>query len=148
MRGNPYDPPSPDTAMEAAPACDQSDLRRIAKLQRVVVGCIWMYVLLLGTGLLTHWGFVRKAWMSGWGGVATVMIGAIAVVPVFLLIRQLNGGWRWIVLCPMTIVPPLGLLVLLTANNVATRTLREHGVEVGWFGAGPTDPSKLGDEDA
>jgi hypothetical protein len=132
---NPYTPPQATTASEYASDFTRRELKRIAALHRLVVACIWAYVVILASGLLLDFRIVNEAWASGWVGVAAVVIGLVAVVPVFLLVKQLRGGWRWILLCPVAPVPLVGFFALLSVNRVVNRALREGGVKVGWFGA-------------
>ena len=57
-----------------------------------------------------------------------------------LLAIQLYGIVGGILMGVLTLVPCLGLLLLLLINEKATRVLRQNGIRVGLLGA---DPSQL-----
>jgi hypothetical protein len=65
------------------------------------------------------------------GGAAS-LAGAIFV---FLLATKLYGTGGGIALGILTLVPLLGLIILLIINGKATGILKKHGILVGFLGA-------------
>ena len=66
---------------------------------------------------------------------AGAKIAAIDAVFVFMLAMAVYNNAAGIVLGVLTLVPILGLIVLLIINGKATSILRQHGIKVGLMGA-------------
>ncbi len=111
------------------------ELRRIARYQRwlvaVVLGqlVLWMgYLVLsiLGSRLEDDLRFPL---------VLTFILGGVGAVFVFLTSWELRGAFVAVVFAMATVVPCMGLLVIVLASGYATAELRKNGVRVGLFGA-------------
>ena len=61
--------------------------------------------------------------------------GLVAMVFAFLLSLKVYSTVKGILLALLTLVPLLGLFVLLAVNGRATFILRQNGHKVGWLGA-------------
>ena len=62
-------------------------------------------------------------------------VSVTAAVFVFMLALALYNTGAGVVLGILTLVPLVGLIVLLIINGKATNTLRHHGIHVGLMGA-------------
>lgn len=107
----------------------QDDLRQIATRQKGVLICILIYLLtvlatiVVGESLLVPARIVFIA----------VAIGATAFA--LLLAVKLYSTATGIVLGLLTLIPLIGLIVLLVINGKATGILKENGISVGLLGA-------------
>jgi hypothetical protein len=74
------------------------------------------------------------------GVVALCILGTMvtAAVFIFMLSLSLYSVGTGIVMGLLTMIPLLGLLVLLIINGRATKILRDNGVRVGLLGANPS----------
>src|SRR5262249_41671399 len=142
----PFPPPQP--LSYARPVNLRGDLRTIAVRQKAIMYCILGY-LLVGIANV----FVRAsasppsspsslpsvpavpALLSGI--LALLMVGATitAAVFVFMLAIALYDTGIGILLGILTLVPLVGLIVLLIINSKATNALRQYGIKVGLMGA-------------
>ncbi len=115
-------------------------LRRVARDQRVAVCSAALFLVCLFAGFLA-------AALGGWlGEPASRALGiaaenglALAIIGGFVGVVLLTGslGYRTVdrvVLILLSLVPFLGVLVLLWTNERATRRLRAAGVPVGMLG--------------
>jgi hypothetical protein len=64
-------------------------------------------------------------------------VSVTAAVFVFMLALSLYSTGAGIVLGILTLIPVVGLIVLLVINGKATNVLRRHGIRVGLMGADP-----------
>ena len=108
-------------------------IRAIARRQRVllvcILGCIAPYaVLMAGQGRMSPLVVLPVA-------LALLGVEITAMVFVFLLSTKLYGTAVGILMGILTLVPCLGLLILLVVNNKATTTLKASGIKVGFLGA-------------
>ena len=126
--GTPGQPPPLNYAPQA-----RDDLRTIAKHQKGVILCILAYfVLVIGQfALPPELRFVLAF--------AALAVSVTAVVFVFMLSLALYGTGTGIVLGILTLIPLVGLAVLLIVNAKATRILNQHGIKVGLLGARMSD---------
>jgi hypothetical protein len=69
----------------------------------------------------------------------TFVSGGVGGIFVFLLYWTLRGPFSAVLMGLATVVPCLGLLVLLAASAAATAALRTHGIPVGLLGAADSD---------
>ncbi|MEZ0264831.1 MAG: hypothetical protein ACAI43_08895 [Phycisphaerae bacterium] len=121
----PYAP----TLQYMTPPQQVKDLRQIAIYQKGVLFAILAYVV----AVFLQFGTPGEARVL----VAIVALGAVVTgaVFVFMMAIALDGpGWGT-VLGILTLIPLVGLIVLLVVNGRATSLLRQHGVPVGLFGA-------------
>jgi len=70
-------------------------------------------------------------------GIAILVVGVTAAVFVFMLALAVYSTGTGIVLGILTLIPIVGLIVLLIVNGKATSILRQHGIKVGLMGADP-----------
>jgi hypothetical protein len=73
-------------------------------------------------------------------GLAALAVSITAAVFVFMLAMSVYNTGTGIVLGILTLIPCVGLIVLLIINGKATNVLRAHGLKVGLLGA---DPAQL-----
>lgn len=119
-------------------ATSQAGLGAIAFYQRAILLCILGNLL---AGVL--FAFLPPAigvliWL------ALIPVGIASTVFVGLLAKELLGTALGILLGVLTLVPGIGLIVLLVVNQLATRRLKHNGIKVGLLGAsmpsGTTSP--------
>lgn len=118
------------------------DIRYIARRQKIIIGCILVYFLVIVTNIflrvidspdpLTH-----RIVSFGMLGVALLLLGnmIVALVSAFGLAIRLKGTALGILLGILLLFPCINLLVLLVINGQATSELRKAGVKVGFWGA-------------
>jgi hypothetical protein len=124
-------PPGPPQALNYAPPPAGTDLRTIALRQRAIMLCILAYI----AAMLLQFAFPPEVrWVVS---VLALAVSITAAVFVFMLALALYGTGTGIVLGILTLVPLVGLIVLLIINGKATNTLRRHGIRVGLMGANP-----------
>ena len=112
-------------------------LELIARRQKGILVCILLYlVCVIGQFLVP--GSVRP-----FVRLAAILPIVGGTVFVFLLATKLYSTVLGVVLGVLTLVPIIGLLVLLIVNSRATRVLRDAGVSVGLLGADLSDISKV-----
>jgi hypothetical protein len=125
---------SPQYLGYATPRPEAVNLHRIATQQRAINPCILAEIISLvvvcsGSHLVPIAMFaVLIYWIAH----------IVGVVYAFMLAISLYDTAMGIVLGILTLVPLLGLIVLLIVNGRATRTLRRHGIRVGLLGANPS----------
>jgi hypothetical protein len=123
-------PPSPNL-LEYAKSPD--GIREIAKRQRALLLCILGNILLYLLLLATRDRIPLMAALLIVGALFAVEI--TAMVYVFLLSTKLYGMGVGILMGILTLVPCLGLLILLVVNGRATTALQASGIKVGLLGA-------------
>jgi hypothetical protein len=111
----------------------RADLRAIATYQKVILVCIVVYLLSVVFQFALPVG-LRLILALGIVGLAIV-----STVFVFLLATKLYSTGIGILLGILTLIPLVGLIVLLIINGKATATLKENGIRVGLLGASFTD---------
>jgi hypothetical protein len=126
--GTPGQPPALNYAPQA-----RNDLRVIAQRQKGVIFCI------LGYFLLVLSQFLLPPELRVVAMLAALAVSITAVVFVFMLSLALYGTGAGIVLGILTLIPIVGLIVLLVLNGKATNILKQHGVKVGLLGARASD---------
>ena len=67
--------------------------------------------------------------------VVSLVVGLVGVVFVFMLATKVYGIVLGVLLGILTIVPLLGLFILLIVTDKATKILRKNGHHVGLLGA-------------
>ncbi len=114
---------------DARVSVEQLNIREIAMRQKAVLICILIYLVAVVAQ------FALPPELRLFLGLGVLVVIVVATVFVFLLATKLYGTGLGIVLGILTLIPLLGLLVLLIVNAKATSTLREHGIKVGLLGA-------------
>jgi hypothetical protein len=137
MNDNPYESPTDTSTPDDATSRSDDELRRLAKLQRVICGCVWIQAAMVGgTILCRYWDratYEEYVMNSAWLGM--VGIGVVGGVFSLLLVNKVRGGWQCVVFGLGAPVPLIGLLALLGAHAMATRELGRNGIKVGWLSA-------------
>jgi hypothetical protein len=111
----------------------RKDLRDIATYQKMIIICILIYLAAVVVQFFLPQGLRLVL------GMGVLVVGVASAVFVFLLATKVYSTALGIVLGILTLVPILGLIVLLIINGKATSTLREHGITVGFLGARMSD---------
>ena len=108
-------------------------LKSIAKVQQAVILCILVYLAGM-VCLLSLPAEIRPLLSLGMVGVWIV-----CAVFVFQLASQVYSTGTGVVLGILTVVPCIGLIVLVTVNGAATKILKQNGIKVGLLGANPAE---------
>ncbi len=112
---------------------NRSDLRTIAIYQKAILVCI-LFQLLAVLGQVALPPESRFILAIGSFGVSIV-----STVFVFLLATKVSSTAMGIVQGILTLIPCIGLIVLLVINQKTTATLQRHGIRVGLLGASLSD---------
>ncbi len=134
MDENPYQSPLADLRPAVGVLSGQQrDVRAVAVYQKGILICILVYLLAIVGQLAGRLVLPRPLFLL----VAFLAIGAglAGMVFVFLLSTKVFGVVLGILLGLLTLVPCLGLLVLLIINGKATNVLRQNGHRVRLLGA-------------
>ena len=126
----PGQPPAQQALNYAQPPAGV-DLRTIAVRQRAIMYCILGYIVFIVAQ------FVLPPEIGWVASLAALGMSITAAVFVFMLAIALYSTAAGIVLGILTLIPLVGLIVLLIINGKATNVLRHHGVRVGLMGADP-----------
>jgi hypothetical protein len=110
------------------PGLLRETLREIASRQRAIILCILVYL----TAALVH--FVVPFPINAIASLAAVAAGITGAVFVFMLTIKIYGAGLGIVLGILTLVPIIGLIVLLFVNAKATGILKQNNIPVGFLG--------------
>jgi hypothetical protein len=121
----------PPTLGYATPVPARADLRTIAVRQRGIMFCILGYLVLVAAQ------FAVPEELRIIPALLAVAVSVAAAVFVFMLALSVYNTAAGIVLGILTLVPLIGLIILLIINARATRILRQHGIRVGLMGANP-----------
>ncbi|QJW94539.1 hypothetical protein [Frigoriglobus tundricola] len=111
----------------------RATLRGIASNQKVLILCILAYLCLIPAQ------FAIPEQSKLYLALALVPLGLTATVFVFLLATKVYSTATGVVLGILTLIPCIGLIVLLIINGKATSILKENGVSVGLLGASSSD---------
>ena len=113
---------------------DRATLRSIATYQRGVLLCIAAYLIAVVVQ------FILPADLRPVIGLIVAVPAVLAAtVFVFLLSIKVYSQGAGIILAVLTLVPCIGLIVLLVINAKATSILKGHGISVGLLGANLSD---------
>ncbi len=104
-------------------------LRRIADNQRIILICILAY---LGAVICR---FMVPPSLQLPLMISVLALGVVAAVFLFKLATILFGTGVGVVLGILTLIPLVGLIVLLIINGQATAVLKRAGIRVGLLGA-------------
>lgn len=110
------------------------ELKRIVRYQRWLIGLV--------LAQLALWAWMGVLSVAGAGarpnGAAHLLLGAVILAAgafVFMLESTLNGVLAGLFAGALSLIPGLGLLFQVMANQAATTDLKKHGLTVGTFGA-------------
>jgi hypothetical protein len=112
----------------------REDLKSVALYQKGIVICILIYLIAVVVQ------FAIPAQLRPILGGGVLILGLVGTVFVFLLAIRVYSTVMGVVLGILTLVPCIGLIVLLVVNGKATSILRQNGIKVGLLGA---DLSKI-----
>ncbi len=139
MDENPYQSPLADLRpVVGVLSGQQRDLRAVAIYQKGILICILVYLLtILGqvVALAAAPPPASSSLMSSVAAIVSLVAGLGGMIFVFLLSTKVFGIILGILLGILTVVPCVGLLVLLIINGKATGVLRQNGYRVGLMGA-------------
>jgi len=129
MTDNPYESPQTPVAVSGVLSGSWEDLRSVAKFQKGILVCILIYfVAVIGQ-------FALPVQIRPFVGLGVLAVGIAGAVFVFLLSIKIYGTGLGIVLGILSLVPLVGLIVLLIVNGKATGVLKQNGIKVGLLGA-------------
>ena len=111
----------------------RADLREVAIRQKVILMCVLVYLLAIALQFVVP--HERRAIPA----IASLGAGVIGAVFVFLLAVKLYGTGTGAALGILTVIPLIGLIMLLVVNAKATNVLKGHGISVGLLGASTAD---------
>ncbi len=129
MTENPYQSPVNEPVVVGVLSGSREDLRSVAVYQKGILICILIYLIMVIVQLAIPED-LRPLLALG-----VVPLGIVGAVFVFLLAIKVYGTGLGIVLGILSLVPLIGLFVLLVVNGKATRVLRDNGIHVGLLGA-------------
>ena len=107
----------------------REQIRVIAGRQKMLCVCLLAYIIAFILFFVSPGGLTRVFGLIGFAA------SVAAMVCVFLLATKLYGTGLGIVLGILTLIPLVGVIILLIVNGKATGILRKHGVKVGLMGA-------------
>jgi hypothetical protein len=125
---NPYQSPAYTPAVGVLSG-RREDVEAVAKYQKGILVCILLYLISVFAQ------FALPPDLRMLLGLFVLGVGLVGLVFVFLLATKVYHVAVGIVLALLTLVPCLGLIVLLIINAKATSILRENGYHVGLLGA-------------
>lgn len=129
MSDNPYQAPQTITQVTGVLSGSHDDLRRVALYQKGIIVCILIYI----AAVFGQFALPQELRpLVGLGILFVMLVGAVCV---FLLAMRTHGALLGIVLGILSMVPLIGLLILLIVNGKATHILRQNGIKVGLLGA-------------
>lgn len=125
----------------ARPERSWSDLRQIAWFQKGILLCILAYITAVGVqfAIPPHLRFVLL--------VVVIPVALAASVFVFLVAIKLYDVGLGVLFGILTLIPLIGLIMLLVINSRATAVLQENGIHVGLLGARISDLAGDDDDD-
>jgi hypothetical protein len=128
-----------------------ADLRQVALSQRVLIACLLGH-LLLWLGFIGLFVIGRDATedTSEWQIVVfflSVVLGIVSGVFNCLVEVKLSGAVVGVFVAILSVVPCLGLFIILIVNTRATSALQSNGVRVGFLGAHASDLADLADSE-
>lgn len=122
--------PLPPALSYATPApAGQVNLGEVATRQKGVIYCLLVYIALVIAR------FVVPPELQLIPAIAALAASVTAAVFVFMLAIHLYGTGTGILLGILTLIPCIGLIVLLMVNGKATSVLKQNGIHVGFLGA-------------
>ncbi len=129
MTTNPYQSPQTTSQVTGVLSGSRDDLRSVAKFQKGILVCILIYlVAVIGQ-------FALPPELRSLVGIGVLLVGLVGAVFVFLLAIKTYGTGLGIVLGILSLVPLIGLMILLMVNGKATNILKRNGIKVGLLGA-------------
>ncbi len=131
---NPYAPPRANDVVTGVRSGRRADLRSVAVAQKTIIVCILLNFVAIGAQ------FVIPPQWALFIGLGYLVIAIVQLVAVFSLAMRVSGTGPGILYGIGSMIPCIGLLILLMINSRATKILTANGHHVGLFG---TDLSKF-----
>ena len=129
MSENPYQSPSSEPEVIGVLSGSREDLKSVAQYQKGILVCILIY-------LVAFFGqFAIPEDFRPLLGLGVLLLGLVGTVFVFLLAIKVYSTGLGILLGILTLIPCIGLIVLLVVNGKATSILKQNGIKVGLLGA-------------
>ena len=129
MTDNPYQSPQSTSQVTGVLSGSRDDLRNVAKFQKGILVCILIYLIaIIGQ-------FALPPDLRPLVGLGVLLVGLVGAVFVFLLAMKTYGTGLGILLGILSLVPLIGLIILLVVNGRATNILKQNGIKVGLLGA-------------
>ena len=129
MSQNPYESPLSCSNVNCSSRSTKDDLRSVARLQKGMMVCILLYLV----AMISQTVLVPE--MLPIVGLVVLTVALVGAIFLALLTMELYGiGWGAL-MSLLSLLPLIGLLVLLAVNGRATRLLRKNGISVGLLGA-------------
>ena len=129
MNENPYQTPMSEGQVIGVKSGDPADLKSVAKYQKGILVCILIYLIAIVVQ------FLLPPEVRPLLGLGVIVLLIVATVFVFLLAMKVYSTGLGILLGILTLVPCVGLIVLLVVNGKATNVLKQNGIKVGLIGA-------------
>jgi hypothetical protein len=125
---------------EDEPRTSRADLRDVAWYQKMIILCILAYLGIVAVSVAMN-ALPPEIQLLGRLGLFVYILAVVvtAIVFVFLLALKLYSTGIGVLLGFLTLLPCIGLIVLLILNSKATSLLQKHNVRVGLFGANMSD---------
>jgi hypothetical protein len=137
MDDNPYRSPEAPIMAQAVGVLSGSreDLRSVAKYQRGLLVCVLIYLGAVAASMILP--RILPPELTIIASLLFAVAGIAGLVFVFLLSTKVYGTGLGVLFGLLTLIPCVGLIVLLVINQKATSVLRQNGVKVGLLGADP-----------
>ena len=142
MSFNPYEPPSHSPKLpQADNESRRNDVRVIAVRQKIVLFCILINIFAFGFRVSVNAAGSPRSLQFV---LAVTLLVSTLTVLVFsmLLAMKVYNPVVGVFLSLLTIIPILGLLILLLISSRASKILESNGIKVGLFGANLSDLPK------
>jgi hypothetical protein len=129
---NPYQSPMSEDRVVGVNSGSREDLRNVAKYQRGILFCILFNIIFILSRFFLPPGLQILLY------IAIGILDVAGTVFVFMLAMKVYSTGLGIVLGVLTLIPCVGLIVLLIVNGKATSVLQANGISVGLLGADPS----------
>ncbi|MEQ8789243.1 MAG: hypothetical protein RIC55_23315 [Pirellulaceae bacterium] len=129
MSENPYQSPAAVPQIVGVKSGSREDLRGVAKCQKGIIVCILIYL------IAVICQFAIPPEIRPFLGLGVLALGVVGTVFVFLLAIKVYSTGVGVLLGILTLIPCVGLIVLLVINAKATGVLKQNGIKVGLLGA-------------
>ncbi len=129
MSENPYESPAVPPQIVGIKSGSREDLKSVAQYQKGILVCISVYLIAVISQFAIPAEF-RFILVLG-----VLVVGLAGMVFVFLLATKAYSTGVGVLLAILTLIPCLGLIVLLVINGKATGILKQNGIKVGLLGA-------------
>ncbi len=129
MDENPYQSPLADTRVVGVISGTREDLKSVATYQKGILVCILIQF------VVVFCQFVLPPELQLITSLGLIVAGLAGTVFVFLLAIKVYSTGLGALLGILTLIPCIGLIVLLVVNGKATAILKQNGIRVGLMGA-------------